>query len=415
MRNFFLAIFSILWLQVFLISCSKKTSIQSISHIDDISISSKLDPTVITKMRPKPDDYAPYPKFEALFFTQVVRINIHFMNASKSPDNFIGKEAETYAVNLVHNANKRLLENHKMRLPEHNDTPRLQPFYQYKITPDQEGISSTGIYFHTDDELCYYANKGPLQNNYDKTVIEKYAIGLDSIINVFIMPHIPKDKWTKGYKGGGTGIMLGNGVKIAGLSPHKNFWDFATLLNHEIGHSLGLRHTWNLSDGCDDTPKNPNCWMSKGSGDCKIASNNLMDYNSSQMSITPCQLGIIHRNFTRLDSRQRKVIKKQWCHLDQSKTIIVDEDVHWAGAKDIRNDVIVTKGTTLLISNRISFPRFGKIKIEPGATLILQNARLHNSCGETWAGIKIVTKGNKKGKLVNLGNSSIEDVETTQI
>ena len=56
---------------------------------------------------------------------------------------------------------------------------------------------------------------------------------------------------------------------------------------HELGHSLGLLHTWNQDDGCDDTPRNAGCW-----GD--TCSNNMMDYNASQSALTACQLGIIH-------------------------------------------------------------------------------------------------------------------------
>jgi len=88
------------------------------------------------------------------------------------------------------------------------------------------------------------------------------------------------------------------------------FWP-ATLLAHELGHNLGLRHTWNQSDGCDDTPMNPyhldrsatsfQCWAlnEPANGKCdeiEKCSNNLMDYNAYQNALTECQVVKIHYN-----------------------------------------------------------------------------------------------------------------------
>ncbi len=66
------------------------------------------------------------------------------------------------------------------------------------------------------------------------------------------------------------------------------------VLNHEIGHTLGLHHTWNSSDdifydnNCSDTPINDNCWnLDEDDDECDEimeVSNNVMDYNWNKLA-----------------------------------------------------------------------------------------------------------------------------------
>ncbi len=91
------------------------------------------------------------------------------------------------------------------------------------------------------------------------------------------------------------------------------------LLGHEYGHNLGLRHTWNEFDQCDDTPEgvlyngfNVQCYghCDNGCGstpppvgscaetypwccDWANVSNNMMDYNGYvPHAVTPCQINL---------------------------------------------------------------------------------------------------------------------------
>ena len=51
-----------------------------------------------------------------------------------------------------------------------------------------------------------------------------------------------------------------------------------------------------------------------------------------------------------------------------------------------------------------------KITVEPGATLKLYNAHLHNDCGDTWEGIDLQSTKRKNGKIEMYGKCSIENV-----
>ena len=84
---------------------------------------------------------------------------------------------------------------------------------------------------------------------------------------------------------------------------------FATTLNHELCHALGLGHPFQGLSGCADAPVNANCWNlnSPPGPDCNAwskVSNNLMATNADQAALSPCQVGIIQNNLnTCLKSR----------------------------------------------------------------------------------------------------------------
>ncbi|MET4074182.1 M43 family zinc metalloprotease [Hymenobacter sp. UYCo722] len=87
---------------------------------------------------------------------------------------------------------------------------------------------------------------------------------------------------------------------------NKGSWELASTVNHELCHVLGLNHPFQYNDfawgECADAPMNANCWTlstQPGNTDCSSwsqVSNNLMDYNTFQTSLAPCQIGIIQNN-----------------------------------------------------------------------------------------------------------------------
>jgi len=337
---------------------------------------------------------------------KLIRVNFHFMNTTNKKNNYSVNESKDLVRRLLRNSNQRLRTNHKMNLPVGNETQICPPHYQYVLYKDDNQKS---IYHHYDDELCFFANKGKHRNNYDNRVIKKYGVNLDSVINVFVMPHIPKKMQDSKYKESRTGVALGNGLKIAGLfKSKKKAWEVATLLNHEIGHILGLRHTWNTNDGCNDTPKHPNCWSSSNGVNCKVASNNVMDYNNSQMAWTPCQLGRIHQAFNKSGSAQRRLLIPNWCEKKHA-ILTIDQNVIWSQALDVNQDIVIKSGNTLEIRCRVHMAKNTSITIEPNARLILNECRLHNDCGHKWDGIRILRKRKKIGELVSSPNSIIEN------
>ena len=327
-----------------------------------------------------------------------VRVNVHFMNHTDSTQNFREKDVDDFAKKLLKAAQYDLTKDKKPWLPPSIDLPALPKQYRYVLTPLPGDPNDTGVYCHYDDDLYYFVSSGRNRNNYSMDVIDKYAIQSDSVLNIFIMPHHPDSMKSEKYRPVGGGIALRNNLKLAGVYESGNHspWAFRGLLNHEIGHVLGLNHAWG-HDGCDDTPRHPNCWNRSEKPPCDtMASNNVMDYNAHQNAWTPCQIGKIHYNFARLKSRQRRMLIANWCVLKEENTIRIKEQIDWAGARDIEGHLIIEKGGVLQIRCRLSLPKGAKIIIRPGGKLILSNAHLHNSCGDEWEGIEI--QSNKKGK-----------------
>jgi hypothetical protein len=92
----------------------------------------------------------------------------------------------------------------------------------------------------------------------------------------------------------------------------------ANIINHEIGHCLGLDHPhapW--GDGCDDTPPNANCWNGP------TCSTNMMDYNAQQWSLTQCQLNKIHYNLMANTAISNALISS----ISTDNSIIVGNDI----------------------------------------------------------------------------------------
>ena len=407
--NEYIVIFSVLLLSlVFHIQCNKRATyltVQTKAELEQVAVRETKQKDVRSCVDPL--DYAPYDTL--LRPLRRIRINVHFMDSKSGKDNFGEKKGRSYMKQLIANANDRLTRNAKMKIPVDNDTPNLSPQYQYVVTPT--GPNDDGFFFHKDDELSYFLNKGKDKNNYNRDVIKKYAISDDTILNIFVMPHHPDSVKTGRYKPVSTGIALGTSLKLAGLveQPEKP-WNFATLLNHEVGHIFGLRHSWYKNDGCDDTPVHKNCWQPDGTEKCpEPGSNNMMDYNNSQMAITPCQLGKIHKNFSSVNSDLRQLVIPSWCDFDGSKTIVVNDQTQWRGSLDLSHNVVIKKGGVLTIKCRLSMARNSSITVEPGGKLILDHCRIHNDCGDTWNGIQVASNKKESGELIYMGEVTIEN------
>ncbi len=396
-----------------LISCTKKITSVIVEDYEGLeAYAEKIEsPNIVGERCAEIEEYIPYEEDPTFSEIRFIRVNFHIMNDETRTRNFKEGEAEDYFKGMLKNANKRLAQNHPMNLPEGNSTPALHPKYQYVLTPNTNDPRDDGFYFHYDNELFYFINKGKNRNNYNKDVIKKYAVNDDHILNVFVMPHHPDSIASKTYKVHGTGIALGSSIKIAGIFEDGGpYWNFATLFNHEVGHVMGLAHAWTRSDGCDDTPSHPNCFSSTGKAPCDgLTSNNMMDYNNSQMAISPCQLGKIHKNIARPNSLQRKLVIPTWCDYNPENPIRIEKDTEWRGQKDLNGDLIINPGSTLKLYCRLSMAKESRIIIRPGATLVLDNAHLHNSCGDVWNGIEVQSQGDKSGRLIYLGSVLIEN------
>lgn len=139
-----------------------------------------------------------------------------------------------------------------------------------------------------------YQQKEEFGNNLFATyVTNKSEVDFKSnSIHIFICEN-------NGGKGRASGIGDKSWITLSGIYAgflQNNTWSVANTLAHELGHTLGLFHTWDWIDKCNDTPNNPNCWNvnEPNNGNCAIPSNNMMDYNACQCALTICQVNRMH-------------------------------------------------------------------------------------------------------------------------
>lgn len=313
-----------------------------------------------------------------------LRLNVHFMNTRSQAHNYTGAEAIQYAKDLIYYANLDIQKNNKLWQPYRNNLPIIPPRYQYVLTPSAPGAADQGVYFHYDDTLSFYIHKGPAANLERMEVIKKYQVQSDSVLNIFFMPHHPD------HQGGGVGVMLGNAIKMAGMFESKQAsWVHRGILNHEVGHFLGLHHAF-YNDGCDDTPAHGNpCWNQTPEPPCDTAaSNNMMDYNALQNALSPCQIATMHARMADTSSYERRFIIANWCSLQPGQDLVIRDTVEWKGDKDLLGNLTIESGGFLKVQARLSLPENARITLLPGGMLYLgSQSILHNACGRTWEGI----------------------------
>jgi len=401
-------------------SCSLKTVSTYLSQ-SDIVHQESAEKATNTNACNKTISYAPDSVNPDHTPKRYVRVVCQFINNSNGSLTFNDEKAATdFAEKMIAAANDRLRNNQKMWLPAGNNTPVLPINFEFVLdkTPENN-YSGVFIKFEEDDDLAYFIKTGKRKNVFNTAIHTKYKYREGEVLNFYMMEHPPDSVGRPNYKASCDGIGLHNFLKFTGT--YQNLYDtihhdngthtltipskVIGIMLHEVGHTLGLAHTWGTNDGCDDTPYNNNCWNFVDTKPCNTwgnISNNLMDYNAYQHAVSPCQIGKIQYNFAKLGSSQRQFLMPVWCTYKAEKTISIGlfQNIEWLSARDLEGDIIITNGAKLTIKCRVALPKGAKIIVKPNATLVLDGAEITNLCGDQWEGIVIESSKKNKGTVI---------------
>ncbi len=170
-------------------------------------------------------------------------------------------------------------------------------------------------------------------------------------------------------------------------------WAGAQLTAHELGHTVGLRHT--NTPQFDDLPKSDKF----GFIDCNTTntSNNIMGYNVCRNYLSPKQIGYIHYLYS---VKKERILITSANEYNPNQPIEIWDSTNWDKAMIVKNDIIIRRGQTLVIENLLHMAAGASIYLEAKAKLVVKDKGIiTNYFGSDWQGVVKCKSYERKNKM----------------
>ena len=194
-------------------------------------------------------------------------------------------------------------------------------------------------------------------------------------------------------------------------------WINSELLAHELGHCLGLSHTWLTSSIIINDIFNPDNNLLALPCNTTSISNNIMGYNSCRNFLSPLQIAYVRRELN-VDPLIMKTVLES-TQSNSNNVIIINSNVVWDSREIIGGSLTIETGATLTVKCRVHFSPQGKVIIKPGGKLVIDGGELTSVFGQMWQGIEVwgttsqhqypLTQPTYQGKLELKNGGTIEN------
>lgn len=274
-------------------------------------------------------------------------------------------------------------------------------------------LSTTKISFEI-NQVYFYNNSTYFNATTPDTFINHHFSTVPTaknVINCFIVKNIGVDAggFQSIHTPTNTPITVSKGRKSENMTGEwlGSYWYWAEHLPHELGHALGLNHTYQQGGCCSESssgielledvfftpfqyeqpcPNNDKSMTWDSPTD--FCTNNLMSGNKENVFISPLQAGRMHRQLRMGNIRNFAYGYSSFPHNITNNEI-------WDFTYKSYNDIIVKQGATLTIQCRLEMVKEAKVIIEPGAKLIVDGGIITSSrsAGSTqegfWQGVEV--------------------------
>lgn len=169
----------------------------------------------------------------------------------------------------------------------------------------------------------------------------------------------------------------------------------AFFLAHELGHALGLLHTYQPDELSDTYTPDSYSWCDCSTNNC---SNNIMGASNNRNFYSPRQMGKMRRLLT--VGWRSKVLDNS---LLNNSDITISSNTIWNLPRVVDANVIVDN-SSLSTQCNVSMPISKGFTVKNGGVLTVNSCNLLNNCGNNWNGITV-----KSGGLLVLDATNISD------